>query len=94
MIPALFVGIAIMFLCLAIASYMLKSSIKKPHRKIIELMDREIEDQKSGKLSEAGWASATTYLYKTANNHFYLEFLGFIVAAIAAIAEFLAYGWC
>lgn len=89
----MFIGIAIMFLCLAISSYILKSSIKKPHRKIVEVIDREIENEKSDKLSAMGWASATTYLYKTTNNHFRLEFLGFIVAAIAAIIESLAYGW-
>ena len=91
MISALFIGIAIMFLCLAIASYILKSSIKKPHLRIIEVIDREIAHEKKG---AEGWASATTYLYKTVNNHFRLEFAGFIIAAIAAILEYLlAIGW-
>lgn len=94
MISMLFIGIAIMFLCLAVSSYILKESLKKPHRNIIEVMDREIEREKQAeKKATMGWASATAYLYKTTNNHFRLEFLGFIVAAIAAIIESLAYGW-
>jgi hypothetical protein len=50
MISVLFIGIAIMFLCLAIASYILKSSIKKPHRRIIEVIDGEISHEKVGRL--------------------------------------------
>jgi hypothetical protein len=93
MIPVLFIGIAIMFLCLAIASYKLKESTKKPHGEIIKILEREIAREKDEKIAQLGYASATSYLYKTTNNHFRLEFLGFIVAAIAAIIESLAYGW-
>jgi hypothetical protein len=93
MIPFLFIGIAVCFLCLAISSYKLKESAKKPHGEIIKVIEREIAREKDDKISQLGWASATSYLYKTAKNHFRLEFLGFIVAAIAAIIEFLAYGW-
>ena len=86
MISVLFIGIAIMFLCLATASYIVRSSIKKPHSKIIEVIKREISNEKLGAM---GWASSTTYLYKTVNHHFWFEIAGFLVAAFAAIVEFL-----
>jgi hypothetical protein len=92
MIPVLFVGIAIMFLCLAGASHVTKSLLKKPHRHIIDVIDREIA--RSKKQGAEGWGSATTYLYKTINTHFWLEIAGFVMAAIAASLEYLlAIGW-
>jgi hypothetical protein len=94
MIPVLFVGIAIMFLCLAIKSHKLKSSIEKPHSKMIEVIDREIANEKSDEIAEMGWASITTYLYKTVNKHYRLEIAGFVIAAFAAFLEYLlAIGW-
>jgi hypothetical protein len=91
MISVLFVGIAIMFLCLAGASHATKSILKKPHRHIIDVLDREIAREKKG---AEGWASATAYLYKTINTHFWFEIAGFVVAAIAAFLEYLlAIGW-
>ncbi len=80
-----------MFLCLAIASYIVRAAIKEPHSKIIEVINREIANDKLGAM---GWASATTYLYKTVNHHFWFEIAGFLVAAFAAIIEFLlVIGW-
>jgi len=86
MIPALFIGIAVMFLLLACASYTIESYLKKPHRHIIEVIKREMAHEKKG---AGGWASATTYLYKTTHAHMWLEIFGFAVAAIAALLEYL-----
>jgi hypothetical protein len=86
MIPLLFVGIAVMFLFLACGSRYLESHLKRPHSKIIEVIEREITHEDEG---ASGYASATSYLYKTVKWHYRLEILGFLVAAIAAIAEYL-----
>lgn len=91
MISVLFVGIAAMFLCLAIASYLTERFLKKPHRFIIEIVDREIAREKKG---AKGWASLSSYLYKTIKAHLWFEIAGFAMAAFAASLEYLlAIGW-
>jgi hypothetical protein len=83
--------ISVLFLCLAIASKITESWLRKPHRFIIDVIDREIAHEKEG---AKGWASATTYLFKMVNAHFYFEIAGFLVAAFAAVLEYLlSIGW-
>jgi hypothetical protein len=91
MISVLFIGIAIMFLCLAIASRRLKSALDRQHCEMIKVIKGEMALEKNG---AKGWGSMTTYLYKTVNHHYYLELVGFVIALIAAILEsLLASGW-
>jgi hypothetical protein len=91
MISIFFIGIALMFFGLACASHVTKSWLKKPHSEMIKAIDRTIAHEKEG---AKGWASLTTFLYKIVNAHFYFEIAGFLLAAFAAIIEFLsAYGW-
>jgi hypothetical protein len=91
MIPFLFVGIAAMFLLLGLASRVVELSLKKPHDKMLEVMEKQIEREKE---SAQGWASIESYLYKTLKWHYIFEIAGFIVAAIAAFLEYLLLiGW-
>jgi hypothetical protein len=86
MIPVLFVGIAAMFLCLAIASWLYERFLKKSHRHIIEVVDREIAREEKG---AKGWASLSSYLYKTNKAHLCFEIAGFGLAAFGAFLEYL-----
>jgi hypothetical protein len=91
MIPVLFVGIAAMFLLLALASRAVELSLKKPHDEMLKVMEREIAREKEG---AQGWASIESYLYKTLKWHYVFEIAGFVVAALAALLEYLlAIGW-
>lgn len=48
MISVLFIGIAVMFLFLAMASYVLKLRIEEPHSKVIAVVRREIANENKG----------------------------------------------
>jgi len=91
MISVLFVFIAILFLCLAVASYITKLGIEKSNHDAIELLRKNIERNRHG---VKGWGSDVGYLYQTVNWHFRLEIIGFAVASLGAIIEYLlAIGW-
>jgi len=92
MISVLFVFIAFLFLCLSIASYLTKRKIEKTNREALKFMRRDIERDKKHGVKE--WGSDTGYLYETVEWHFRLEIIGFAVASIGAVIEFLlAIGW-
>ena len=79
-----------MFLCLAIASHILRSSVKKEHSEMFEKLENDMKHKKGAEvLGPMG-----SYLYVTINHHFWFEIAGFLVAAFAAVVEFLlTYGW-
>jgi len=85
MLSVLFIGIAVMFLFLAIASYAVKLWIKRLHSEMIKVIEKEIERSEQG---AKGWAPITAFLYKTVEWHFRFEIAGFLIAAFAAVVEF------
>lgn len=88
----MFVFIAILFLCLAVASYITKSSVEESNHDAIEYLRKDIERNK--KHGVKGFGSDVHYLYQTVNWHFRLEIIGFVVASVGAIVEYLlAIGW-
>lgn len=87
-LPYAFIGISIVFLCLAIASYVMEQSIKRDHVFLISVLKKEREREEKGETA-VGWSSIEGYFYKTIGLHRWLEIAGFLVAAFAAVVEWL-----
>jgi hypothetical protein len=82
----LFVGIALLFVFLAIASYRTKSQLEKKYVETVGLIRRTTA--RSIATGAKGWGSSDSFFYETVNWHFWCEFAGFLVAALAAILEY------